>query len=199
MTKFPSILLIFILTLAADSIAQDSLTFERFIIKRGQKQFDLNKLTILEINQTIVSNGKDSISFSIVPDSIYKIKDTLFVKPFLVEENRLLDLDNPVSNRKYYNSRTKTILKIPLNQIQKIRAKKQPVAFILGTITTIAYITYVSSIFVAISNPKYADNGIKTFLISGAVLATIWPPYFIWGKKRFWFQSKKNKKIWSFD
>lgn len=88
---------------------------------------------------------------------------------------------------------------MPLNQVGKIRAKKQPISFILGTTTTLAYLTYMTSIFVAVSNPKYTDNGIKTFLVSGAVLVTVWPSYFIWGKKRFWFQSKKNKKTWTFD
>jgi hypothetical protein len=199
MAKYCSILLIFIWTLGADCMAQDPPTYDRFIIKRGQKHFDLNKLTILEINQTIVSNGKDSISLSIVPDSIYKVKDTLFVKPFMVVENRFLDLDNPYSIRKYYDYRSNTVLKIPLNQIQKIRAKKQPIAFVLGTTTTLAYLTYMTSVFVAVSNPEYADNGIKTFLISGAVLVAAWPSYFIWGKKRFWFQSKKNKKTWTFE
>jgi cytochrome c biogenesis protein CcdA len=146
-----------------------------------------------------VSNGKDSIAISIVPDSIYKVKDTLFVKPCMVEENRFLDVDNSYSGRKYYDCRSKTILKVPLNQIVKIRAKKQPIAFILGTTTTLAYITYLTSIFVAVVNPKYEEVALKTFFASGAVLITFWPSYFIWGKKRFWFQSKKNKTTWTFD
>lgn len=182
-----------------DCFAQDSLTSDRLLIKGRQKQIDLNKMTVLEITQNIKSGEKDSIFLSIVPDSVYKVRDTLYVKPFLVNENRFLDIDNPYSNRKYYDYRSKTILKVPLNQVVKIRAKKQPIAFILGTTTTLAYITYMTSIFVAASNPKYTDNGIKTFLVSGAVLVTVWPSYFIWEKKRFWFQSNKNKKIWTFE
>src|SRR5687768_7287480 len=100
MTKIRSIFLISVLTFMADCFGQDSLTSDRFIVKRGQKRFDLNKLTILEIDQIIVSHGRDSISFSIIPDSIYKVNDTLFVKPFMVEENKFLDFGNPYSNRK---------------------------------------------------------------------------------------------------
>jgi len=198
MTKYFSIFFVFIWTFGADSFAQDSLTSNRLIIKRGQKQFDLNMLTILEINQTLVSNGKDSVYISIIPDSIYKINDTMYIIPLMVEEYSLLDINNPPPQKKHFDKSSKTVLKVPLNQIVKIRAKKQPAAFILGTATTLAYITYMTSIFVAVENPEYTDPGIKTFLISGAVLIIVWPSYFIWGKKRFWFHAKKNKKTWTF-
>lgn len=191
--------LFFTWALCAISLAQDTIKDKQLVIKRGQKHFDLNKLSILEIKQNILSsNGQDSVCVVIVPDSVYRIQDTLFVKPSSVEERHFLDINNPYSTRKDYDDRSNVLLKVALNQIEKIRAKKQPVAFILGTISTLSYISYISSIFVA-SNEKYADIGVSMFFISAPVLAVSWTSYFIYGKKRFKFDSKRTKRrTWYF-
>jgi hypothetical protein len=109
-----------------------------------------------------------------------------------------MDVNNIQTITTEYNFNSLQGVKIPLKEISRIKGKRQPVAFILGTLTTLSYIGFITSPFIARQEENY-QFGLTLLRISAPVLITAWPLYYILGKKKYHFDSRRsNKKIWSF-
>ena len=180
--------------------SQDSLTNNSLIIKSGNRTYDLSKLEKFEIYQFGKSNGKDSIDATFLAYSIFRKSDTLIINPKKTNINKFLDTTDNWHERKFYEIDSKVVYKIPINQITAIKAKKQPLAFVLSAIVAASYVTFIASPFVTLSNERNYNTGVKMMFISFPILITSWPSYFIFAKKRFHFDSKRKRKInWTFN
>ena len=176
-------------------------TKTRVMIRQGIKLLNLNSYDEHAILQNISSNGQDSISTLIYSYSISYKKDTLLVVPEDVSRYRYMDTINAYTESFDYAKTTTITLKIPINQIESIKAKRQPLSKITGGITAVSYVALICSPFIAMSkNDAVADFGVGLFLVAVPTIAISWSINGFYAKKRFHFdRNKTHKDIWKFE
>jgi hypothetical protein len=125
-------------------------------------------------------------------------KDTLYIKPTDITTFRLMDTLRPYNESRYYPSTSTTWLKIPVREIEYLKAKKQPLNKITSTILSVSYVTLLCSPFIAMSqDPQVSNFGVNLFLVSVPVLAVSFTTNAIWGKKKFRLDPKRTRRrVW---
>jgi len=167
-------------------------------LKKGDKRISLNKYNEFGIIYHKTSRGLDSVSTEVYGNDIRAIRDTLYVKPTDITTFRLMDTLRPYNESRYYPSTTTTWLKIPVREIEIIKAKKQPLNKISSSILSVSYVTLLCSPFIAMSqNTDVSNFGVGLFLVSVPVLAVSFTTNAIWGKKKFRIDPKRtHKRVW---
>lgn len=168
------------------------------LLYKNEKRVNLNKYNEFSIIFHKTSRGMDSVSTEVYGKELRAKKDTLYIKPTDVTTFRLMDSLRPYTESRYYPKTTTTWLKIPVRQIELIKAKRQPLNSISSTILSISYVTLLCSPFIAMSqNQNVSDFGVGLFLVSVPVLAVSFSTNTIWGKKKFRLDpSRTRKKVW---
>lgn len=167
------------------------------IVSCGSKTLDINKYEILEIRQKFKSAGMDSIVISIRPDSVYKKGDVLYIKPVSVEMDNFLDINKSLQTSEQYDVHTNMIIPVKIKNIDFIKLKKQPLAKVLGTFTTMGYLSFFGSLFVSAGSDQYRSQANQVTLISLPILLTSWTLHAAVAKKRLHFD-EEHKKQWKF-
>ena len=165
---------------------------------KGEKRVNLKKYNEFNVVYHKTSRGLDSVSTEVFTKEMRVRKDTLIVKPTDITTFRLMDTLRPYNESRYYPGSTTTRIKIPMREVEYIKAKRQPLNNISSTILSISYVTLLCSPFIAMSqNPKVSNFGIGLFLVSVPTLAVSFTTNAIWGKKKFRFDRKRtHKRVW---
>lgn len=169
-------------------------------IKRDGKTVQFSQLKSLKIVQNKLSNGQDSIHIITEVDSVYKSGDTLMVRPWSVEEIYQLDTNVNITTSKIYKEGTKTLLKIPISEIDKITGKKRSISRVLSVVSTIAFVSVAASTVLRLGNTNNQAIGNKMFVISAPTLIVSWLLQATVAKKRYYLDKKRtDKKTWIFE
>ncbi len=174
---------------------------QNVFIKRDNKLVDLSNLKNLKIFEYKTSNEKDSINFITEIDSVYKTGDTLFVRPFAIDEVHYLDPNADVTVTRIFKETSRTIVKIPIDNIDQLVGKKRSVSRILSWVSSIAFVSIAASIPLRLGNND--DNravGNAIFLTAAPTLILSWTLSATVAKKHYHFnKSRTDKKIWVFN
>lgn len=190
-----------VLCLSQPKAITEAETKQRIMIRQGIKLVNLTSYDEHAILQNSVSRGQDSISTLIYSYSIGYKKDTLLVIPEDVSRYRYMDTINAYTESFDYAKTTTITLKIPINQIESIKAKRQPLSKITGGITAASYVALICSPFIAMNkNDAVADFGVALFLVAVPTIAISWSINGFYAKKRFHFdKSRTHKDVWKFE
>jgi len=198
--RFGSIYLLFVLAviISPSTQAQQNVRENKIVMQKGEKRIALNKYNDFSIVFHKTSRGEDSVSTEVYAKEMRNIKDTLYVKPTDITTFRLMDTLRPYNESRYYPGSTNTWLKIPVKEIEYIKAKKQPLNKISSTILSISYVTLLCSPFIAMSQDAQVSNfGVNLFLVSVPVLAVSFSTNAIWGKKKFRIDETRTRRtVW---
>ncbi len=180
------------------SLAQTKPEVNNILLRKGEKKLNLKKYNEFSIIFHKTSRGMDSVSTEVYTKEMRARKDTLYVKPTDITTFRLMDTLRPYNESRYYPKTTTTWLKIPVREIEIIKAKKQPLNKISSTILSVSYVTLLCSPFIAMSqNTSVSDFGVGLFFVSVPVLAVSFTTNAIWGKKKLRMDTKRtHKKVW---
>ncbi len=169
-------------------------------IKRDGKIVKLSHLKSLKIIQNKLSNGQDSINITTEVDSVYKSGDTLIVRPWSVEEIYQLDTNVNITTSKIYKQGTRTLVRIPISEIDKLTGKKRSVSRVLSYVSTIAFVSVAASTVLRLGNSDNQIIGRKLFVISAPTLIVSWVLQATIAKKRYHIDRKRtDKKTWLFE
>ena len=135
-------------------------------IKRDGKTVQLLQLKNLKIIQNITSNGHDSINITTEVDSVYKSGDTLLVRPWSIEEVYQLDTNVNITTTKVYREGTKSLVRIPISEVDKITGKKRSVSRVLSYVSTIAFLSVAASTVLRLGNTDNQAIGTNVFYFS---------------------------------
>jgi hypothetical protein len=179
-------------------LAQNQPLQNNIVLKKGEKRINLKKYNEFSIIFHKTSRGMDSVSTEVYTKEMRARRDTLYVKPTDITTFRLMDSLRPYNESRYYPNTTTTWLKIPVREIESIKAKKQPLNKITSTILSVSYVTLLCSPFIAMSqNADVSNFGVGLFLVSVPVLAVSFTTNSIWGKKKLRIDpSRTRKKVW---
>ena len=168
-------------------------------VKREKKVVDLNALQDFWLIRNITGNGRDSIQMHIDIYEMRRSGDTLIVRPASITEDRFLQQDGIDRVTTSYDDNSKIELKIPIGEIERIVAKKQPLGFWIATLTTVSYLASVTSPFIALSSENQ-QPALVTMLVAYPLCALSWTSYYVFAKKKFRFDaSRTKKKTWRFN
>jgi hypothetical protein len=169
-------------------------------IKKDNKIVQLSQLKSLKIIHNKQSFGKDSINIITEVDSLYKNGDTLLVRPWSVEETYLLDSNVNVTVSKIYKERTKSLMRIPISEIDKLTGKKKSMSRVLSYVSTIAFLSVAASTALRLSNSTNQEIGKNIFFVSAPTLIVSWVLQATVAKKRYCIDKKRtDKKTWIFN
>lgn len=161
---------------------------------------DLDGLKHIKIHQFKQSNGKDSVFTITEVDSIAKVGDTLLVKPWTVDEVHYLDPNADITITKIAKYKAKEMVKIPINEIDKLVGKKGTLSRALTFISTAAFIGVATSIPLRLGNSDNQAVGNTIFVIAAPALIVSWTLQVTVAKRRYHFdKSRTDKKVWSFN
>jgi len=179
----------------------DPVSKQRILIRSGFKLVDLNSFDEHSLLQNKYSRGEDSISYQIYAHRIAYKPDTLIVTPEEINIYRYLDTINAYSESFDYPPTTTLTIKVPVKEIESIKAKKQPLSKITGVIAAGSYVLLMCSPFIAMNaNETVSNFGVKMILITAPMLAVSWSINAIWAKKRYHFNSERTRKnTWKFE
>ncbi len=168
------------------------------VLRKNDKRINLNKYNEFSIIYHKTSRGLDSVSTEVYGKDLRARKDTLYIKPTDITTFRLMDTLRPYNESRYYPSTSTTWLKIPVREIEYLKAKKQPLNKITSTILSVSYVTLLCSPFIAMSqDPQVSNFGVNLFLVSVPVLAVSFTTNAIWGKKKFRLDPKRTRRrVW---
>ncbi|MBK7819166.1 MAG: hypothetical protein IPJ60_17740 [Sphingobacteriaceae bacterium] len=169
-------------------------------IKRDGKTVELSKLKSLKIIQNKTSNGKDSINITTEVDSVYKSGDTLIVRPYSIEEVFQLDSNVNITTSKVYKEGTKSLVKIPISEIDKLTGKNRSLSRALSYVSTVAFLGVGASTVLRFGNTTNQQIGSKLFYVSAPTLIASWILQATLAKKKFYIdKSRTDKKTWIFN
>ncbi|MDZ4664009.1 MAG: hypothetical protein SGJ15_03970 [Bacteroidota bacterium] len=169
-------------------------------IKRDGKNVHLSQLKSLKILQYKLSNGNDSVNIITEVDSVYKVGDTLIVRPWAIEEIYQLDTNVNITTSKIYKEGTKSLVKIPISEIDKLTGKKRSISRVLSFVSTIAFISVAASTVLRLGNSDNQAIGSKVFVISAPTLIVSWVLQATLAKKRYHIdKNRTDKKTWMFN
>lgn len=187
-------LLFFLLLISSFSYSQT------VSIKRDGKTVQLSQLKSLKIIHNKVSNGQDSINITTEVDSVYKSGDTLLVRPWAIEEVYQLDSNVNITTSKIYKQGTKSLVKIPISEIDRVTGKKRSISRVLSVVSTIAFVSVAASTVLRLGNSTNQAIGNKMFVISAPTLIVSWVLQATIAKKRYHIDKKRSdKKTWVFE
>lgn len=194
----PFLTLLLLISFQNFSFAQTKPEANNILLRKGEKKINLKKYNEYSIIFHKTSRGLDSVSTEVYTKEMRARKDTLYVKPTDITTFRLMDTLRPYNESRYYPNTTTTWLKIPVREIEIIKAKKQPLNKISSTILSVSYVTLLCSPFIAMSqNTSVSDFGVGLFFVSVPVLAVSFTTNAIWGKKKLRMDTKRtHKKVW---
>lgn len=173
---------------------------QNVFIKRDNKLVELSQLKSLKIHQFKQSKGKDSINFITEVDSLYKTGDTLIVRPWSVEEIYQADTNVNITISKVYKEKTKSIVRIPISEIDKLTGKKRSISRVLSYVSTIAFLSVAASTVLRLGNSDNQAIGNKLFFVSAPTLIVSWVLQATLAKKRYHIdKSRTDKKVWLFN
>lgn len=173
---------------------------QNVFIKRDNKLVGLDQLKHVKIHQIKTSSGKDSVNIITDVDSLYQNGDTLIVRPWVTEERFLNDSTVNITVQKIYNTNSKTLVKIPINEIDMIVGKKRAISKVFGIISTAAFLGVAASIPLRLSNSDNQTIGNTLFVVAAPALIVSWTLQATVAKKRYYFnKSRTDKKIWIFN
>lgn len=197
-------LLIFVIILPAfyKTYAQTQADDEPIFVKRATKTFDLKKYVDIVIVQNVVRRGNDSIRLVIDGDSLLRKGNFLFVRPVVVAEDRFINDDKPSNMRTYYGGaeQSTTLLKIPINEIEKINSKRQPYCLLMSSLTAASLIGAFGSL--AIPPESTQQIKLRTNILVPCLASAVvsFATRLAWGEKRMYFDKKRtHKAVWSFE
>ena len=159
---------------------------------------DLDQLKNLKIHQYKQSNGTDSVYIVTEPYSMSKSGDTLVVKPYAVDEVHYLDTNNHITIQRIAKENSNELIKIPINEIDKLVGKKRSISRPLSWLSTIAFIGVGASFILRMGNNDVRLIGNKVFLTSAPVLLLSWTLQATVAKKHYNFNGKGKSK-WVFN
>jgi len=191
----------FILILNTYQFAQKRVEMNNVSIRKGSTLVNLKQFNEFSVIYHKTSREMDSISTEVYCREIRSKKDTLYLKPTDVTTFRLMDSLRPYSESRYYPETSTTWIKVPGNEIEYIKAKKQPLNKITGTILSLSYVTLICSPFIAMSqNAQVSNFGVGLFLVSVPVMAVSLSTNLIWSKRKYRFdRNRTHKDVWEFD
>jgi hypothetical protein len=179
-------------------LAQTKKSSNDIVLRKNDKRINLKKYNEFSIIYHKTSRGMDSVSTEVYGKELRARKDTIYIKPTDITTFRLMDTLRPYNESRFYPSTTTTWLKIPVREVEFIKAKKQPLNKISSTILSVSYVTLLCSPFIAMSqDPQVSNFGVGLFLVSVPVLAVSFTTNAIWGKKKFRFDPKRTRRtVW---
>jgi hypothetical protein len=173
---------------------------QNVFIKRDNKLTGFDQLKRIKIYQYKKSGNSDSVNIITEVDSLYKTGDTLVVRPWIVEERFLKDTTLEVSVQKIYKASSKTLLKIPVNEVDVVVAKKRSISKVFSIASTAAFIAVAASIPLRLGNSDNRTIGNAIFVTAAPILIVSWTLQATIAKKKYHFdKSRTDKAVWIFN
>lgn len=182
--------------------AQDTIAEPEIIVKKGKRTFDLLRYSETEIVQNVVRKGEDSLRLVIAADSMVKAGDTLLVRPWSINEERFAVDDKHTSKSLFYNGPkpTTTLIKIPVNELERIKVKREPFCFIMSSIAAVGMVGSLVGLSITPDSDTRAKNRKNILTASYPVLMVGLTARLGWGKKKMNFDAKRAKRnVWKFE
>jgi sulfur carrier protein ThiS len=170
------------------------------LVKKGKKYYDLNEFNGIDLVQYVVRNNQDSLRIEIHGDSISKSGDTLFIRPWSVDEYRYVIDNKPSSSRIYYDHPTTTMIKIPIKEIASIKMQRQPFCFMMSSLVAASILGTFAGIAISSNTDNSNHTGDIIAISSYATWVVSLSARLAWGNIRMKFDpTRTHKKVWIFE